>query len=84
MAVCDIVSVKNAFRYLTNLAYADLSGTKLVVASMNALSTLNNVLLNLAMNQIEMVDLDSVKSLTEKSKIYLSDNPLACNCSNIQ
>lgn len=54
--MCDIVSVKNAFRYLTNLAYADLSGTKLVVASMNALSTLNNVLLNLAMNQIEMVD----------------------------
>ncbi|XP_045081366.1 CD180 antigen [Coregonus clupeaformis] len=37
-----------------------------------------------AINQIEMVDVDSVKALTENSKIDLSGNPLTCNCSNIQ
>ncbi|KAM4634058.1 CD180 antigen [Polymixia lowei] len=82
---CGLVSVdKNTFSLLSKLAYADLHGNRLVSVGSNAFHSLNKVLLNFAMNDIEIVDVYSVKGLGEESKIDLSDNPLACNCSNIQ
>ncbi|XP_034152945.1 CD180 antigen [Esox lucius] len=85
LAKCSIVAVENnVFSYLTNLKDVDLSGNKLVVVNMKAFHSLNIVLLNFARNLIEIVDIHTVKSFGEKSRIDISDNPLACNCSNIQ
>lgn len=82
---CGITTIAdNTFVHLSKLIYADLSGNKLVVVNTNAFPSLNKVLLNFARNYIEIVDINSVKGLGEDSKIDLSDNPLACNCSNVQ
>uniref|UniRef100_UPI003AAD7890 CD180 antigen n=1 Tax=Centroberyx gerrardi TaxID=166262 RepID=UPI003AAD7890 len=82
---CGLVSIdRNMFTHLSKLTHADLSGNRLVVVYTNVFYSLEKVLLNFAMNDIKIVDLDSVKGLGEESKLDLSDNPLVCNCSNVE
>lgn len=83
LAECKLIAIgENLFSALMKLTYVDLSANYLTKVS--TFYSPIPIHLNFANNQIELVNIDSVKRLEPDSSIDLSYNPLVCNCSNIE
>lgn len=83
LAECQLVAIEgNIFSALMKLTYVDLSANNLTKLSTYYSTTA--ILLSFAYNNIELVNIDSVRDLGPNSSIDLSYNPLVCNCSNIE
>uniref|UniRef100_A0A8D0GPS8 CD180 molecule n=1 Tax=Sphenodon punctatus TaxID=8508 RepID=A0A8D0GPS8_SPHPU len=84
LSSCELISVQSrAFHSLRDLKHVDLSHNKLTALSTEAFSNLKNMYLNFANNRIHFIPRDMLTSLSGKSIINLSYNPLECSCSNI-
>ncbi|XP_004374587.1 CD180 antigen [Trichechus manatus latirostris] len=84
LASCDLLSIdQQAFHGLEKMCHVDLSHNSLTGDSISALSHLKGIYLNLAANNICIVSLHVLPTLSQQSTINLSHNPLDCTCSNI-
>uniref|UniRef100_A0A8C5KVN6 CD180 antigen n=1 Tax=Jaculus jaculus TaxID=51337 RepID=A0A8C5KVN6_JACJA len=85
LASCALSSIhQEAFRGLETLSHVDLSHNSLTSTSIEALSHLKGIYLNVATNSISLISPRVLRILSQQSTINLSYNPLDCSCSNIQ
>ncbi|XP_066216908.1 CD180 antigen [Saccopteryx leptura] len=83
LSCCELVSIdQHAFRSLQKLSHIDLSHNSLMESSIDALSPLKGLYLNLASNSIRILPPHLLPILSQQSTINLSHNPLDCTCSN--
>ncbi|XP_006902433.1 PREDICTED: CD180 antigen [Elephantulus edwardii] len=84
LASCDLLSIdQQALHGLEKIHYVDLSHNRLTGNSIDALSHLKNIYLNLADNNIDIIPFHVLPTLSQQTTINLSHNPLDCTCSNI-
>ncbi|XP_008689564.1 CD180 antigen isoform X2 [Ursus maritimus] len=84
LSSCGLLSIdKQAFQNLRKMSHVDLSYNSLTGNSMDALSHLQGIYLNMAANNIRIVPSHLLPTLSQQSTINLSHNPLDCTCSNI-
>lgn len=84
LSSCDLLSIdQQAFRSLDKLSHVDLSHNSLTSNSIDAVSHLKGIYLNLAANAIGIIPRHLLSILSQQSTINLSHNPLDCTCSNI-
>ncbi|XP_043919676.1 CD180 antigen [Protopterus annectens] len=85
LSECKLTAIhKTAFLPLKNLTLLDVSSNKLTILSTSLLFDISNISLNFASNEIQIISDDTISHLSKKSKINLSYNPIACNCSNYE
>ncbi|XP_004422946.1 PREDICTED: CD180 antigen [Ceratotherium simum simum] len=84
LSSCDLHSIdQQAFHSLGKMSHVDLSHNSLPGNSIDALSHLKGIYLNLATNRISVIPPHLLPVLSQQSIINLSHNPLDCTCSNI-
>jgi Leucine-rich repeat (LRR) protein len=84
LSSCDLSSIdQQAFNSLGKMHHVDLSHNSLTSNSIEALSHLKGIHLNLAANGIRVIPSHLLPILSQQSTINLSHNPLDCTCSNI-
>nr|XP_056704874.1 CD180 antigen [Euleptes europaea] len=84
LSSCELPAIQTkAFYALRKLKHMDLSYNNLIAFSSDAFSNLRSIYLNFANNKIRIIPRDMLTSLSDKSVINLSYNPLECTCSNI-
>ncbi|XP_058419930.1 CD180 antigen [Diceros bicornis minor] len=84
LSSCDLHSIEQqAFHSLGKMSHIDLSHNSLPGNSIDALSHLKGIYLNLATNRISVIPPHLLPVLSQQSIINLSHNPLDCTCSNI-
>ncbi|XP_015280570.1 PREDICTED: CD180 antigen [Gekko japonicus] len=84
LSSCKLPAIQTkAFYALRKLKHVDLSYNNLIAFSSDAFSSLKSIYLNFANNKIRIIPRDMLTSLSGKSVINLSYNPLECTCSNI-
>ncbi|XP_007523567.1 CD180 antigen [Erinaceus europaeus] len=84
LSFCDLLSIhQQAFHSLGNMSHIDLSHNRLTGDSIDALSHLKGIYLNLAANSVDIIPPHLIPFLSQQSTINLSHNPLDCTCSNI-
>ncbi|XP_008514112.2 CD180 antigen isoform X1 [Equus przewalskii] len=85
LSFCDLLSIdQQAFHSLGKLSHVDLSQNSLPGNSIDALSHLKGIYLNLAANSIQVIPPRLLPILSQQSTINLSHNPLDCTCSNVR
>lgn len=83
LSSCELPAIQaKAFNALEKLKHVDLSHNNLIAFSSDAFSSLKSIYLNFANNEIHTIPRDKLTSLSGKSVINLSYNPLECTCSN--
>lgn len=83
LSSCELLSIdQQAFHSLRNISHIDLSHNSLTGNSIDALSHLKGIYLNLAANSISIIPPHLLPILSQQSTINLSHNPLDCTCSN--
>ncbi|XP_058586697.1 CD180 antigen [Neofelis nebulosa] len=84
LSSCDLLSIdKQAFQSLGKMSHVDLSYNSLTGDSIDALSHLQGIYLNLAVNSIHAIPPLLLHTLSRQNTINLSHNPLDCTCSNM-
>lgn len=84
LSSCDLLSIdKQAFQSLGKMNHVDLSYNSLTGNSIDALSHLRGIYLNMAANNIHIIPSPLLLTLSQQSTINLSHNPLDCTCLNI-
>uniref|UniRef100_A0A8C3VKJ9 CD180 antigen n=1 Tax=Catagonus wagneri TaxID=51154 RepID=A0A8C3VKJ9_9CETA len=84
LSSCDLLSIdQQAFHNLGKMRHIDLSHNRLTGDSIESLSHLKGLSVNLAANNIRIIPLHLLPTLSQQSTINLSHNPLDCTCSNI-
>ncbi|XP_053445454.1 CD180 antigen [Nycticebus coucang] len=84
LSFCDLLSIDpQAFHSLGNISHIDLSHNSLTCNSIDSLSHLKGIYLNLAANSIGIIPAHLLPVLSQQSTINLSQNPLDCTCSNV-
>lgn len=83
LSFCELLSIdQQAFHSLGKMSHIDLSHNNLTGNSIDALSHLKGIYLNLAANSISIIPPHLLPILSQQSTINLSHNPLDCTCSN--
>ncbi|KAM4875393.1 CD180 antigen [Thomomys bottae] len=83
LSYCDLSSIhQQAFKGLGKIYHVDLSHNSLTANSIDSLSHLEGLHLNLATNNIQIIPPHLLPILSQQNTINLSDNPLDCTCSN--
>ncbi|EDL00768.1 CD180 antigen, isoform CRA_c [Mus musculus] len=84
LSFCDLSSIdQHAFTSLKMMNHVDLSHNRLTSSSIEALSHLKGIYLNLASNHISIILPSLLPILSQQRTINLRQNPLDCTCSNI-
>ncbi|XP_004058808.2 CD180 antigen isoform X1 [Gorilla gorilla gorilla] len=84
LSSCGLLSIdQQAFHSLGKMSHVDLSHNSLTCDSIDSLSHLKGIYLNLAANSINIISPRLLPILSQQSTINLSHNPLDCTCSNI-
>lgn len=84
LSFCDLSSIDHqAFINLKIMNHVDLSHNRLTSSSIEALSHLKGIYLNLASNHISIIPPSLLPVLSQQRTINLRQNPLDCTCSNI-
>ncbi|CAH6787601.1 CD180 antigen [Phodopus roborovskii] len=84
LSFCDLSSIdQQAFISLKIMNHVDLSHNRLTSNSIEALSHLKGIYLNLASNSIGIIPSGLLPILSQQRTINLRGNPLDCSCSNI-
>ncbi|MEJ1275638.1 CD180 antigen [Cricetulus griseus] len=84
LSFCDLSSIdQQAFISLKIMNHVDLSHNRLTSSSIEALSHLKGIYLNLAANHIGIIPSGLLPILSQQRTINLRGNPLDCTCSNI-
>ncbi|KAL1783023.1 CD180 antigen [Sigmodon hispidus] len=84
LSFCDLSSIDQlAFTSLKIINHMDLSHNRLTSSSIEALSHLKGIYLNLASNSISIIPSSLLPILSQQRTINLRQNPLDCTCSNI-
>ncbi|XP_040584957.1 CD180 antigen isoform X1 [Mesocricetus auratus] len=84
LSFCDLSSIdQQAFIRLKIMNHVDLSHNRLTSSSIEALSHLKGIYLNLASNHIDIIPSSLLPILSQQRTISLRGNPLDCTCSNI-
>ncbi|XP_028640242.1 CD180 antigen [Grammomys surdaster] len=84
LSFCDLSSIdQQAFTRLKMMNHVDLSHNRLTASSLEALSHLKGIYLNLASNHISIILPSLLPILSQQRTINLRQNPLDCTCSNI-
>ncbi|XP_077754159.1 CD180 antigen [Canis aureus] len=84
LSSCDLLSIdKQAFQSLGKMNHVDLSYNSLTGNSIDALSHLRGIYLNMAANNIHIIPSPLLLTLSQQNTINLSHNPLDCTCLNI-
>ncbi|KAK2816210.1 hypothetical protein Q7C36_022481 [Tachysurus vachellii] len=85
LSSCGITEISgNVFKDLAHLKTVDLSENQLVKLGLVDFYSLNEIQLDFASNKITLVDVRMVEDIGSSSRVDLSSNPLACNCTNYQ
>ncbi|XP_052015470.1 CD180 antigen isoform X2 [Apodemus sylvaticus] len=83
LSFCDLSSIdQQAFTSLKTMNHVDLSHNRLTSASIEALSHLQGIYLDLASNHISIILPHLLPILSQQRTINLRQNPLDCTCSN--
>ncbi|XP_037385570.1 CD180 antigen [Talpa occidentalis] len=84
LSFCDLLSIdQQAFQSLQKISHLDLSHNSLTGMSIEALSPLKGIYLNLGANSLSIVPSHLLHILSQQTTINLSHNPLDCTCLNI-
>lgn len=84
LSFCDLSFIdQGAFMGLKIMNHVDLSHNRLTSSSIEALSHLKGIYLNLAYNSISSIPPGLLPILSQQRTINLRGNPLDCTCSNI-
>lgn len=84
LSFCALSSIdQQAFAQLKIMNHVDLSHNRLTSSSIEALSHLKGIYLNLASNSISIIPPDLLPILSQQRTINLRQNPLDCTCSNV-
>ncbi|KAL6083733.1 hypothetical protein STEG23_029430 [Scotinomys teguina] len=84
LSFCDLSSIdQQAFIGLKIMNHVDLSHNRLTSGSIEALSHLKGIYLNLASNSISSIPSGLLPILSQQRTINLRGNPFDCTCSNI-
>uniref|UniRef100_A0A8C8YLT8 CD180 antigen n=1 Tax=Prolemur simus TaxID=1328070 RepID=A0A8C8YLT8_PROSS len=85
LSSCDLLSIdRQALHSLGKMSHVDLSHNSLTCDSIDSLSHLKGLYLNLAANSIRIIPPRLLPVLSQQSTINLSQNPLDCTCSNVR
>lgn len=85
LSSCGLTELSgDVFKDLAHLKHVDLSANQLVKLGFVEFYSSSGIQLNFAGNNITLVDVRTVKDFGTSSRVDLSSNPLACNCTNYQ